>query len=123
MIVLVRLLRFLIDESGDARVAAWLRSLGHDAVTVAQHHRPGLDDAEVLAIARAEGRVLITDDRDFGELVFRQGHLHAGIIYLRLGTTVPDVRIDRLNYVLTHHVEELDQFLVVSPHRVRIRRA
>ena len=81
-------MRFLIDESADARVATYLRALGHDATTVAGDHAPGLRDELVLAIAHAEGRVLITDDADFGELVFAHRQPHAGIIYFRLGTTV-----------------------------------
>ena len=119
----VRRLRFLVDESADARLATWLRSSGYDATTVAVSHGPGHRDENVLAIAHAEGRVLITDDRDFGDLVFRYGHPHAGVIYLRLGTTVIARRIERLEYVLRHHADELDQFLVVSRHRVRVRRA
>ena len=115
--------QFLIDESGDARIAAWLRSVGYDATTVAVSHRPGLVDADVLAIARAEGRILITDDRDFGDLVFRHGHPHAGVIDLRPGTTILATRIARLEYVLTHHADDLDQVLVVTRRRVRVRRA
>lgn len=115
-------MRFLIDESADARLAAHLSTLGHDAALVAQSHRPGLPDAEVLAIARAQGRILITDDRDFGELVFRQRQGHAGVIFFRLSTTVLFTRIERLSQVLTDYADRLDQFLVVTESRVRVRR-
>ncbi len=115
-------MRFLIDESADARLAAHLRSLGHDAQLVAISHGTGLPDPEVLAIAQAEQRVLITDDRDFGELVFRQRQPHAGVIYLRLSTTLLASRIARLDYVLGHYSDQLDQFLVVTDQRVRVRR-
>jgi predicted nuclease of predicted toxin-antitoxin system len=64
--------KFLVDESADARLAIHLRSLGHDAATVAGDYSPALKDPDVLAIAQHEQRVLITNDRDFGELVFRQ---------------------------------------------------
>lgn len=115
--------RFLVDESADARLAVWLGSLGYDATTVAISHGPGRSDPEVLAIAHGEGRILVADDRDFGELVFKRGQLHAGVIYLRLNTTIIETRIERLDFVLAHHADELDQFLVVSRHRVRVRRA
>lgn len=114
-------MKFLIDESADARLAGYLRSRGHDATLVASSHRPGLTDEEVLAIAHAEGRILLTDDRDFGELVFRRHRPHAGVIFFRLSTTAIAVRIERLNHVLTRHVQHLDQFLVVSEGGVRMR--
>ena len=115
-------MRFLLDESADARLAAHLQARGHDAQFVALHHRPGLPDSEVLAIAHREGRILITDDRDFGELVFRHRQPHAGVIYLRLSTTFIQQRIARLDAVLDHYGDELDQFVVVTDQRVRLRR-
>lgn len=114
-------MRFLIDESADARLAIYLRSLGHDAATVAGDHTPGMSDEAVLAIALSEQRILITDDRDFGELVFQQGRPHRGVIFFRLGTTVLASRIERLDNVLTHHADRLDHFLIVTRYRVRVR--
>jgi predicted nuclease of predicted toxin-antitoxin system len=77
----------------------------------------------VLEIAYAERRILITDDRDFGALVFLLGQPHAGVIYFRLGRDVPlAMRIERLDYALAHHADELDQFLVVSQDTLRVRR-
>jgi predicted nuclease of predicted toxin-antitoxin system len=70
----------------------------------------------------AQQRILITDDRDFGELVFRLRQPHSDVIYLRLGEEVDlATKTSRLSYVLTHYADQLDQFLVVTPHRVRIR--
>ena len=71
-------MRFLVDESADARLATHLGALGHDAVFIVRSHMPGLTDDEILAVAHTEGRVLITDDRDFGKLVFRLGRPHSG---------------------------------------------
>jgi hypothetical protein len=49
-------------------------------------------------------------------------HPHAGIIYLRLGSYAElSIKVARLNYVLTHYATHLDQLLVVTLHRVRIR--
>ncbi len=115
-------MRFVVDESADARLAAHLTKLGHDVTLIAQNYRPGLPDHEVLAIAHREERILITDDRDFGELVFRHRSPHAGVIYFRLSTTVLDVRIARLEEVLTHHPDDVDQFLVVTDRSMRVRR-
>ncbi len=77
----------------------------------------------MLAIAAAEQRILITDDRDFGELVFVKRRSHAGVIYLRLGEYAElATKIERLAFVLTHYADQLDQFLVVTRHQVRNRR-
>jgi predicted nuclease of predicted toxin-antitoxin system len=116
--------RFLLDQSADARLVAVLRSLGHDAVRIGADFPPGLPDEDVLALAWRDGRVLITDDRDFGELVFRHGQPYLGVIYLRLGEYAElATKIERLEYVLAHHAAELDRFLVVSRTRVRVRQS
>jgi predicted nuclease of predicted toxin-antitoxin system len=115
-------MRFLLDQSTDARLGVYLRTLGHDATRIGAEYRAGLADLTVLAIAERERRILITDDRDFGELVVRSQQPHAGIIYLRLGSYAAlSFKIARLDHVLTHYATQLDQLLVVTLHRVRIR--
>jgi predicted nuclease of predicted toxin-antitoxin system len=115
-------MRFLVDASSDARLVAHLRNLGHDVTRVGTDHPGTLKDPEVLAIAVAEQRILITDDRDFGELVFGRRQPHTGVIYFRLSTTRFVVRRDRLDYVLASYSDELDQFLIVTEYDVRVRR-
>ena len=114
-------MRFLLDQSALRRLAAFLRSQGHDVTVIAQDYPHGLPDAEVLAIARREGRILITNDRDFGDLIFNQGYRHAGVIYLRLETYQLPAVIAALTQVLTEHAHELDKFIVVTPGGVRVR--
>jgi predicted nuclease of predicted toxin-antitoxin system len=82
-------MKFLLDQSADARLVTYLRQLGHDVTRIARDYPPGLLDPKILSLARAEGRILITDDRDFGELIFRLQLPHAGVIFLRLGTYAP----------------------------------
>ena len=115
-------MKFLLDQSADARLVPWLTKRGHDAVRIGRDYPPSLPDEEVLAIAEREGRILITDDRDFGELVFRHRQPHAGVIYLRLASYSFALTTARLNDVLTHHASRLDRFLVVTPGSVRERR-
>lgn len=116
-------MRFLVDESSDGRVAAYLRGLGHDATTVAGDHQPGLPDPEVLARAWNEGRILITDDSDFGALMFRDKHPHAGVLYFRLDTTSLAIRINRIDHVLATYAEQLEQLIVITNERIRLRLA
>ncbi len=115
-------LRFLIDESADVRVACYLRSLGHDVSIVATDYTPSLKDAAILAIALQEQRVLITFDRDFGELVFVHGHRHAGGLYFRLGPIDLPTEISRLDHVLTNFTDRLDHFLTITRKLVRVRK-
>lgn len=117
-------MKFLLDESADARIARHLRWLGHDITTIAADHASSLADREVLEIARREGRILITDDRDFGELIFAHELSHTGVIYLRFGDYADlSVKLDRITYVVNHHAAQLDQFLVVTRQQVRVRAA
>jgi predicted nuclease of predicted toxin-antitoxin system len=114
-------MKFLLDQSTDARLAKYLRNLGHDVTRIAADYPAGLLDPKILTIAYAEGQILITDDRDFGEWVFRLKRPHAGVIFLRLGKYAPlELKIERIDYVLTNYADQLDQFLVVKKGNVRV---
>jgi predicted nuclease of predicted toxin-antitoxin system len=76
-------MRLLADESVDGPVVARLRADGHEVAWVAEDAAGAADEA-VLARAYGEGIVLVTSDKDFGELVYRQRRPHAGVILLRL---------------------------------------
>ena len=77
---------------------------------------------DVLAIAQAERRVLVVADRDFGELIFHQGLVHAGVIFFRLPGANLHAKIDQLNIVLNEHTDDLErgEFLVVTPGQIRV---
>jgi predicted nuclease of predicted toxin-antitoxin system len=64
-------MRFLLDESAELRIADHLRQAGHNVTVIAHDFPSALGDREVLAIARQEQRVPITNDRDFGEPIVR----------------------------------------------------
>jgi predicted nuclease of predicted toxin-antitoxin system len=115
-------MKFFLDQNADRRFAAYLRGEGHDVTIVSVDYPPGISDREVLEIAHREGRIVITNDRDFGELVFRHGIPHAGVIYLRLYTPDFSSKRTRLAQVLAEHADELDQFIVVTERTVRVRR-
>lgn len=115
-------MRFLLDESADARMRFHLQSLGHDVVGIAREYPSGLSDRDVLAIAYRTSRIVITSDRDFGQLVFGDKQPHAGVIFLRLGSSPPLSTITaRLDTVLSEHAHQLDRFLVVTQDMVRVR--
>ena len=68
-------MRFLVDECTGPKVALWLRDQGHDVFSVYDEAR-GIDDGTILDKAFSENWILITNDRDFGERVFRERHPH-----------------------------------------------
>jgi predicted nuclease of predicted toxin-antitoxin system len=115
-------MNFLFDQSADFRLIPHLRRLGHDVHVVSRNYPPSLADEDVLAIARAERRVLVVADRDFGELIFHQGLVHAGVIFFRLPGAQLQTKIDHLNTVLQEHADALERgaFLVVTPGQIRV---
>ena len=75
-------MRFVADESCDFAVVRALRSAGHDVVAIAEVS-PRIRNEEVLKLARDDGRVLVTEDRDFGELLYGEGLRNSGVILFR----------------------------------------
>ena len=117
-------MKFLLDENIDARLLPFLQELGHDVTSVANDWLYGLLDEDVLAMAHQERRILITNDRDFGELIFRQQLPHSGIILFRLAPYDANIHLrkKRLQYVLDNYADQLGHFLVVTAKRVRVRK-
>lgn len=76
-------MRFVVDESVDAPVYEALRSAGHEVYAVIENC-PRCSDEDVLQIAFERLAILITQDKDFGELSFRMRKPHHGIVLLRL---------------------------------------
>ena len=76
-------------------------------------------------MAHQDNRILLTNDRDFGELIFRQKLPHSGIILFRLAPNDADIELrkKRLQHVLTNYADQLHHFLVVTQKNVRIRKA
>src|SRR5882724_6473101 len=112
---------FLADECCHAVIVAALRAAGHDVAHIQETHRGATDEA-VIALAAAEQRILITEDKDFGELVFRKGISVPGLVLLRLATADPRRKAERLLSVIAAHAERLSgQHVVVLDTNVRIR--
>ncbi len=109
------------DENIPAPVVEALRAAGHE-VTYISEVAPTIDDDAVLALALGSGAVLVTADKDFGELVYLRRLATAGVVLLRLGD-VPDEEQARIVTALLdgHQTELISAFTVVTPARVRIR--
>ncbi len=101
-------------------MAAWLRQQGHDVYSIYDQDG-GLDDESVLQRSVAEDRIVITLDKDFGDLVFRDALMHRGIVLLRLENKTPANLIAALEILLRDHAAELPgRFVVVTDAGIRM---
>lgn len=114
-------MKFLLDQNIDARLIPYLVSSGHDVVRIGREYPYDLADEEILALAYGARRIVITNDPDFGELVFLHGQAHTGVILFRLGGADLATKIARLTDVLNEHGDHLDRFIVVTLGAIRVR--
>jgi predicted nuclease of predicted toxin-antitoxin system len=116
-------MRFLVDECTGPLVAEWLRAQGHDVFSVYEDAR-GADDVEIIQKAFAEDRILVTNDKDFGEKVYRERHPHKGVVFMRLDDERVESKIATLRKLLENYSDQLaDRFVVVTETRVRFARS
>lgn len=114
-------MRFLLNENISGTVIRALRERGHDVLS-AKEALQGLPDEEILARAQREHRLVVTQDKDFGELAFRARLLaDCGVILFRLAGANPDQDNRRVLEVLESATEWVGRFAVVTQHQVRIR--
>ena len=115
-------MRFLVDECTGPAVARWLREQQHEVYSV-YDDAPGTADDEIIQKAFAENWILITNDKDFGEKVYRDRQPHHGIVLLRLEDERAASKIDAIGRLLASHSGHLaDQFVVVTKRLVRFAR-
>lgn len=116
-------MRFLADESCDFAVVRVLREAGYDVFAVAELF-PRAEDIQVIQRAIREGRILITEDKDFGQLFFAHyGKKPRGIVLLRYPSQVRERLPQDLVRLINRHGRKLKGcFVVVEPGRVRIAR-
>jgi predicted nuclease of predicted toxin-antitoxin system len=109
------------DECVPEAIIARLRTDGHTVPSV-RETSGGAADPDVLAIAVNLQAVLLTQDKDFGELVFRLRMNHCGIVLIRLaGMTFAERAELVANVIAKHQAELAGAFTVISPNGVRIR--
>jgi predicted nuclease of predicted toxin-antitoxin system len=112
--------KFLADESVDGPIVARLRQDGHDVLYVAEL-APGISDPEVLELANREAAPLLTADKDFGHLIFRQQRLAVGIVLIRLSDLPSEHRSPIVAAAIQEHAHEIQgAFTVIGPLVTRI---
>jgi len=114
-------MKLVADESVDFAVVENLRNEGHEVTYIAELS-PSISDDEVLRIALEREAVLITADKDFGELIFRLGRAHQGVILIRLAGIPTQTKADIVARALSDHRDNIPgAFSVLSPGSLRIR--
>lgn len=117
-------MRLLLDQDVYAVTARFLIDAGHDVVLVAQIGLSQATDEEILSTAQKQGCVLVTRDRDYGNLVFVRA-IGTGVIYLRiLPANINAVHGELKRILQTYSEAELSEaFVVVEADRHRFRKS
>lgn len=116
-------MNLLADESVDRQIVERLRHDGHDVIYIAEAE-PSISDGQVFDRANEKAALLlITADKDFGEMVFRDGRLVSnGVVLIRLAGITPDSKAGIVSDVLNEHTGALmGCFSVISPGKFRTR--
>ncbi len=115
-------MNFLADESLEAQIVDRLRRDGHLVWYVAEME-PGISDDIVLDLANQQEAILLTADKDFGELVFRLHRISSGVVLSRLSGLPPSTKADIVSRAINQHLDELPgSFTVLTPIAIRIRK-
>lgn len=115
-------MKFVADESIDHQIVVRLREDGHIVLSVAEME-PGLPDDAVLNLANESQSILLTADKDFGDLVFRLKRIIAGVVLIRLSGLRAETKGQLVSTVVRQRGNQiLETFTVITPGRIRIRR-
>ena len=115
-------MKLIIDESADKQIVERLRLKKHHLWYIAEMS-PAMKDDDVLAIANRKSASLLTSDKDFGELVFRQKKISFGVVLIRLAGMTPQYKAEIVEAALREYEQQIiKNFTVISPGKIRIRR-
>lgn len=116
-------MRFVLDENVPREVGVALRSADQTVIAVADLVPRALDE-EVLELSAQQRAVLVTQDKDFGELVYRTGRSSYGVLLLRLAGFTSQAKAEfTLKAISDHGPDLVGSFAVLTPNQLRIRRS
>ncbi len=115
-------LKFLVDVGVSKKAEQWLQKQGYDTKNV-RDINPRMLDKEILKLAVSEKRMVITMDKDFGELVYNSKLPHGGVLLLRLEEARSDEKIEIIEKILEKYSDKLfNNFCVFKDGRLRVRK-
>lgn len=114
-------MKFLADESVDKPIVDYLRQNIYQVLYIAEME-PGITDNIVLKLANDNKAILLSCDKDFGELVFRQKLINYGVVLIRLSGLSPISKAEVVLSAISKYISELlNSFTVIMPGTIRIR--
>jgi len=115
-------LKFLVDVGVGKKVESFLKESNYDIKSIRQiDHR--MKDSQILRLANDEERIVITMDKDFGELIFNSGLSHYGVLLLRLDDSNGEEKVEVIKEILTKYESSLrNNFCVYQNSRLRIKK-
>lgn len=112
-------MKFLANENFPISSVRLLRNTGYDIVSIAED-MSGAKDQDVLARAHKEGRIILTFDKDYGELIYKQRlHTPVGIAFFRFGPSYPEESAEYLLGALEKSISLQNKFTVIEKGRIR----
>jgi predicted nuclease of predicted toxin-antitoxin system len=106
--------KFLTDENMPPRAVLWLKNRGLDVFDIKAEGLGGTPDEDILPIAEAQNRVIITQDSDLGTILFKLGLQNSGIIFLRPGHVSAQQAIDSLEKLFSTDIDAKLPFILVG---------
>jgi len=114
-------LKFLIDVGVGKSIEKWLAEKAYDTCAV-RHINPSMTDREIVLRAREDNRIIITMDKDFGELIYQSHMTHAGVLLLRLEDESAEEKLRVVRKILAGYSDKIAHaFSVYQNGRLRVR--
>jgi predicted nuclease of predicted toxin-antitoxin system len=115
------MIKFVLDVGVGYKVWHYLTNNGYDATLITAIN-PSMSDSDILAIAENESRMVITMDKDFGDLVYHSGKAHKGVLLLRLEDATGDEKATTMQFIMQNFKDQIEgKFCVFKNGRLRIR--
>ncbi len=112
---------FIVDESAGFAVVQYLQSIGYDVLSVSDAMFQA-DDVDILSRAVHDNRIVVTNDKDFGTLIYRDSKRHVGVLLLRLDDERAENRVRIVKTVIENYIDRLPgNFVVATEKRLRVR--
>ncbi|MFH0726344.1 MAG: DUF5615 family PIN-like protein [Pseudomonadota bacterium] len=114
--------RFFVDVGVGKGIEKYLREEGYDTKAV-RDIDPRMEDAEIIHTAVSENRIVITMDKDFGELVYHSSMKHNGVLLLRLEDAIGSEKLQIVKHIMKNYSDRIqNSFCVFQNNKLRIRK-
>ena len=113
--------KFIIDVGVGRSIEEWLSSQSFKVLAI-RYINPEMEDFQIVQLANMEDGIIITMDKDFGELVFKKNNEHKGILLLRLDDAASEEKLAAIQNIVPEHLEKLkNNFSVYQNGKLRTR--